>query len=59
MNEVGIIINGVRYDAVHSSASIVCLTCDLNKLCVKYRLEHLCDSTGYCNFKKSDKKFEK
>ena len=59
MNEVSIIINGVRYDAVEGNG---CSKCDLLEYCSTHfepcnifpRSEHL-----YIIFKKSDKKFEK
>lgn len=63
MNEVSIIINGVRYDAVESSKNdCVCYECDLKKLCDKLpdAVMDLC--AAYLGklrqFKKSDKKFE-
>lgn len=62
MNEVSIIINGVRYDAVKAQGGGWCKSCDLFELCNKYD----CASTDLCYdifgtykvFKKSDKKFE-
>lgn len=55
MNEVSIIINGVRYDAVESDEKHSCQGCELNyELCLKVM--------GLCSintvFTKSDKKFE-
>ena len=59
MNEVSIIINGVRYDAVeHIGRTFCCDDCDLLDNCL---------STQCCGFliggskifKKSNKKFEK
>lgn len=66
MNEVTIIINGVRYDATNCQCddSKVCKECDLKEFCVNipYILT-LCQvfDTREENrhFKKSDKKFEK
>lgn len=62
MNEVSIIINGVRYDAVEKQPSKDrCTTCALNEMC--FMLDcflSFCDTfikRGY-HFKKSDKKFE-
>ena len=64
MNEISIIINGVRYDTYSESTGRECDTCNLkdicntcpdesfNKVCVELI------GLGY-NFKKSDKKFEK
>ena len=63
MNEVSIIINGIRYDAVDAEdGSEWCHGCDLFDLCCKYD----CASTDLCYdvfglykiFKKSDKNFE-
>lgn len=63
MNEVSIIINGVRYDSNVEDIDKVCDTCALREICdsrsvvvAKACLELL--GNGY-NFKKSDKKFEK
>lgn len=58
MNEISIIIDGVRYDAVEQKAKyIACVDCDLTKLCVL-------DTAKYCVdknliFKKSTKSFER
>lgn len=56
MNEVSIIINGVRYDAVKG---LFCTACVFNEDCDHY-MANLCDMLGVndCGFKKSDKKFE-
>ena len=66
MNEISIIINGVRYDAVSALPDItypICSRCSFNEVC---DIEYL--SLGeFCNeflepeyvFKKSDKKFER
>ena len=59
MNEVSIIINGVRYDAVETKELYSCEGCDLTEMCSKPLI-------GFCTdwflhnivFKKSDKKFE-
>lgn len=56
MNEVSIIINGVRYDAVKGLFCTACVfdtDCDLH-------MANLCDMLGVidCGFKISDKKFE-
>lgn len=66
MNEVSIIINGVRYDAVYCKY-------DDSKVCEECDLGEFCDNSPYIlapcrlfypreeniHFKKSDKKFEK
>ena len=56
MNEVSIIINGVRYDAVKG---LFCTACVFNEDCYLYSA-NLCAMLGVndCGFKKSDKKFE-
>ena len=62
MNEVSIIINGVRYDSVDSRGRQWCHGCELFNLCCKY--DH--ESTDLCYkifgiyrvFKKSNKSFE-
>ena len=62
MNEVSIIINGVRYDAVDAKTEFTCEECDLRDLCgiLQYTcLCHVFDITKNQCFKKSDKKFEK
>ncbi len=62
MNEVSIIINGVRYDAVSmgNEEDASCCNCDLRPLCDKYSLVDLCSMDSYdVVYKKSDKKFEK
>lgn len=62
MNDVSIIINGVRYDAVEDEECIECGdVCALEPLCTKY-----CFITQFCEhivnegfvFKKSNKSFE-
>lgn len=62
MNEVSIIINGVRYDAEKGTR---CLQCDLFKgICNIYSTTHRVEPLSRCPlkdgyvFKKSDKKFE-
>ena len=65
MNELSIIINGVRYDAVNDDASCMSNRCDLYddkhgcSLCFigMETCERLIGVDGI--FKKSDKKFEK
>ena len=63
MNEVSIIINGVRYDTVPTRyADNECDECDLKEYCALIELyEYSCSAMiGRNNkFKKSDKKFEK
>ena len=58
MNEVSIIINGVRYDAVYG---IGCLNCDLYEYCnSEHEPCNLLSHEMFFNkiFKKSDKKVE-
>lgn len=70
MNEVSIIINGVRYDAVDSKGSY-CKYCDMNELCSSL-FDFTCGFSGMCEnglgafctnnnliFKKSKKSFER
>ena len=58
MNEVSIIINGVRYDAVDVDYAN-CNQCDLHIDCDEGTFENLCyELVPSCIFKKSDKKFE-
>lgn len=62
MNEVSIIINGVRYDAVEIKTEFFCEECDLRHLCEKTQYMSLClilDIEENKHFKKSDKKFER
>lgn len=62
MNEVSIIINGVRYDAVEANTEFACEECDLRDLCEKIQYTCLCyifDITEKQCIKKLDKKFEK
>ena len=59
MNEVSIIINGVRYDAMErETQEFLCCGCDLYKNC---KLADTCGDLIGLNkiFKKSNKKFEK
>lgn len=68
MNEVSIILNGTRYDAVdyEPSNEVSCCHCDLVKACNNLRDESGVEYFGsFCyelignkTFKKSDKKFE-
>lgn len=66
MNEVSMILNGVRYDAVECKSDVnsICQECDLTKFCdnIPYILT-LCEvfdtREDNIHFKKSDKKFEK
>lgn len=62
MNELSIIINGVRYDAVDMGSPVGCSgNCDLDKWCDAFDFEFTCGIFNDANiiFKKSDKKFEK
>lgn len=69
MNEVSIIINGVRYDAVDIPKDIdcTCYICDLHEYCSKLSKDTQGAFIAFCAielgddkvFKKSDKKFEK
>lgn len=61
MNEVSIIINGTRYDAVDATKiDEDCDFCDLSKICCMFNLMDFCSC--YVNenrhFKKSTKSFE-
>lgn len=59
MNEVSIIINGVRYDACETNY-IGCDFCHLKPILDKHGTCQICQSLGKLNmiFEKSDKKFE-
>jgi hypothetical protein len=60
MNEVSIIINGVRYDAVDTSG--YCDGCDLIDMCKAHCNLNLCEQLGvglFDVFKKSTKTFER
>lgn len=64
MNEVSIIINGVRYDAVDNEelALAACQYCDLLDMCKAHCNLSLCEYLGIqlnCVFKKSKKMFDK
>ena len=63
MNEVSIIINGVRYDAVEvpkEHESRPCAYCDIMDFCLEARGDVTCFSLGVKDkvFMKSNKKFE-
>lgn len=62
MNEISIIINGVRYDAVDTTDVEWCHCCDLCEMCNEHDFasSELCNEVFGSNkiFKKSDKKFE-
>ena len=61
MDEISIIINGVRYDAVVTDHIYPCAVCDLEHMCTSHDiceglgLKHIC----YCCFKESTKSFER
>ena len=62
-NQVSIIINGVRYDAIpneEGKEKSQCSRCHLNNFCLDGRGILVCFALGIKNshFKKSDKKFE-
>ena len=58
-NQVSIIINGVRYDAVDSECCYSCAICDLQDVCNdEYNICKALNIHIYDCFKKSDKKFE-
>ena len=62
-NQVSIIINGVRYDAVDvpkEHESRPCAYCDILDFCFESSVDVTCAVLGIINkcFKKSDKKFE-
>ena len=62
MNEVSIIINGVRYDAVDAPlTNYPCSHCDAYDYCIEQKDDVLCATHNVLDkiFKKSDKKFEK
>ena len=61
-NQVSIIINGVRYDAVDMDGKESCNGCDLLDRCKAHCNFNLCEQLGigmWYIFKKSDKKFER
>lgn len=63
MNEVSIIINGVRYDAVKCDKYIPCNECDIVEICKERQFLSICNTImlrGNCRcviFKKSNKQF--
>ena len=62
MNEVSIIINGVRYDAVDAKTEFTCEECDLRKICEQAPYCNICiafDIRDNKCFKKTNKKFER
>ena len=66
MDEISIIINGVRYDAVEESKEEYCDNCDLRKECDEIDRATVGQCTSVCCcitservFKKSDKGFER
>lgn len=67
MNEVSIIINGVRYDAVETTELPSCDYCDLRDYCFEIDKVAYGGLSDVCaielgdnkHFKKSDKKFER
>ena len=65
MNEVSIIINGVRYDAVDVPVGEECVSCDIYNYCRMYNfpLGKLCmeipQEKGVTVFQKSTKSFER
>lgn len=61
MNEVSIIINGVRYDTVDiGDVSDICKGCDLDEDCKDYNaICNVFDVGETVVFKKSNKSFEK
>ena len=60
MNDVSIIINGMRFDAVNEENHCSCKGCDIKKYSpsTDCRLPALCKWRNII-FKKSDKKFER
>jgi hypothetical protein len=59
MNEVSIIINGVRYDAVEAGSKS-CSNCEFLGVCADFMSDVICYAFSLKDkiFKKSDKKFE-
>ena len=56
MNEVSIIINGVRYDVVDAECIYSCAICDLHDICNdEYNICKALNVHVYDCFKKSDK----
>lgn len=60
MNEISIIINGVRYDAFETE-DVSCTFCDLKSILTKGESCKICRSLGKLNmiFNKSTKSFER
>lgn len=60
MNEVSIIINGVRYDAEEDYTSdSTCRKCDLREVCHNYNICCALQVKANVFFKKSTKSFER
>ncbi len=64
MNEVSIIINGFRYDAVflENEEDAICSNCDLRYFCREFVLIDLCtfeEDNPNVVYKSSNKKFER
>ena len=62
MNEISIIINGVRYDAVDASVYNFCGECDFSEICSEVNFyDSVCPEllNGKQTFKKSTKSFER
>lgn len=64
MNEVSIIINGTRYDAVKGNPMYFCDGCELREICddADYYNQTLCEKFKVARasiFKKSTKSFER
>lgn len=59
MNEVSIIINGVRYDAVEVNNIYACSQCELDNLCNDGLICEMFRIDIYYCFKKSTKSFER
>ena len=56
-NQVSIIINGTRYDAVEAECAYSCASCDLQDVCNdEYNICKALNIHVYDCFKKSDKK---
>ena len=58
MKQISIIIDGTRYNAVHTSGPDLCYTCDLYDLCCKYSDATICNGIFGQDliFKKAQKK---
>ena len=59
MNEVSIIINGVRYDAVEANNIFACSQCELDDICLDGLICLMFNTDEYDCFKKSTKSFER